>query len=170
MVPLTQQQRAIEQLKQKPVRVVLLQADNLIHDGGGLALRSPLLFRFVMDNYLPVWAEGFVFGIRRDESLTNADLTLKAEVRNFSDGNWERGIHRREAAFIASNVAPFSVGSSVQFATGETRRVARVWPEGNAVWVDGAPLDSIKAGAPHGVTVTVGREAAMEYGVPRKVT
>lgn len=163
MVSLAQQQRAIDQLKLKSVRVALLQADNLIHDGGGLALRSPLLFRFIMDNYLPVWLEGFVFGIRKDQNQVPDALRPQAEVRNLSDGNWERGIHRREAAFVVGNAAPFTVGSVAQFGNGDTRRIVRIWNEGNAIWVDGAPLDSAKTGAPNKVTALMSPEGAAEH-------
>jgi hypothetical protein len=163
MVPLAQQHRAVEQLKRKPVRVALLQADNVIHDGGGLALRSPLLFRFVMDNYLPVWSEGFVFGVLKHPDHAPDELRFQSEIRAFSDGNWERGINRREAAFLAVKVTPFTVGSTVHFPGGDVRRITRVWDEGNAVWVDGAPLDPGKMGAPNMVTTLVSPETAAEY-------
>ena len=116
-----------------------------------------------MENYLPLWSEGFIFGILKHPDQAPDALRFQSEVRAFSDGNWERGIHRREAAFLVVNATPFTVGSIVHFPGGDVRRITRVWNEGNAVWVDGAQLDPGKMGAPNMVTTLVSPETAAEY-------
>ncbi|MBK8118756.1 MAG: hypothetical protein IPK39_05690 [Sulfuritalea sp.] len=104
-----------------------------------------------------------MFGILKNSDQTPDTLQVQTSIRNLSDSNWEKGIHRREAAFIAVNVAPFAVGSAVQLSSGDTRRVTRIWNEGNAIWVDGPPLDPAKTGSPNKVTAIIGRDAAVEY-------
>lgn len=61
-----QQQRAIEILSMNIPKVAIIEADNLTHDGVKLPLRSPLLYRFVMQNYQPLEVDGIIYGIRND--------------------------------------------------------------------------------------------------------
>ncbi|WP_316893512.1 hypothetical protein, partial [Ralstonia mannitolilytica] len=67
LTPPTQQRRAVDALSVSPPKLALLQADNIVHDGGGLALRNPYLYRFVMDNYVPRMEGGFIVGYLKSE-------------------------------------------------------------------------------------------------------
>lgn len=67
MVPLAQQRRAIDILKIAKPRIALLEAKNITHDGGGLALRTPLLYRYIIDHYIPNYENGFVLGYLKTE-------------------------------------------------------------------------------------------------------
>ena len=61
-----QQRRAIKKLLEDVPKVAILEADNFIHDGVKLPLRSSLLYRFVMQNYQPIEIDGIIYGIRND--------------------------------------------------------------------------------------------------------
>ena len=60
LVAPAQQQRVVAALAAAPPRLALLAADTITHDGGGLALRSPALYRFVLDHYLPREVNGLI--------------------------------------------------------------------------------------------------------------
>ena len=66
LVPVREQRRAIDKLSLSPPSVALLEAANLDFDGGTLALRAPLMFRFVLDTYQPYERDGVVLGRLRD--------------------------------------------------------------------------------------------------------
>lgn len=61
-----QQKRAVEKLSKAIPKVAILEADNMIFDGIKLPLRSPFLYRFVIQNYQPIEIGGIVYGIRND--------------------------------------------------------------------------------------------------------
>lgn|GEM_PF-1701672 len=61
-----QQKRAISKLSKDIPKIAILEADNILHDKVKLPLRTPLLYRFVMQNYQPIEIEGVVYGIRND--------------------------------------------------------------------------------------------------------
>lgn len=72
MVSAGQQQRAIRQLQESPPRVALLGADNIVHDGGGLALRTHHLYRYVVDHYSPVYENGLIIGEYTDRDTAKS--------------------------------------------------------------------------------------------------
>ncbi|SET56497.1 hypothetical protein [Thorsellia anophelis] len=67
-----QQIDTIEKLKEDLPRVALLEGSNIIHDGGGLALRNYYLYRFIIENYEPFMIDNFIIGLSK-ESLMNND-------------------------------------------------------------------------------------------------
>jgi len=69
MVPPAQQRRNIERLEKNIPPIALLFADNIIHDGGGLALRTPILYRWVIENYIPLEIDGVIYGISKKHAL-----------------------------------------------------------------------------------------------------
>jgi hypothetical protein len=78
-----QQLRSVEKLKNKQPPVVLVSADNMLFDGGTAALRSHLIYRYVVLNYVPVKVDGFIYMVRPDrlarfQSL-GADTSLSHE-------------------------------------------------------------------------------------------
>jgi hypothetical protein len=62
----SQQIRAIKDLESAQPPVVLTDADSILHDGGTAALRSHLLYRYVVDHYIPVQIESYIFMVRPD--------------------------------------------------------------------------------------------------------
>ena len=160
MVPLPQQQRAVAMLAGDPPPLALLAADTVVHDGGGLALRTPLLYRFVVDNYIPRWENGFIVGDRKkNDRPAPAEVTLDVGIKAWTDANWDRGVSRHETAVILDDpvlAGVLTAGVPVRLPQGERRTIVRVWPEGQAIWLDGdlpsrdpaLPLDRIQVTIP----------------------
>lgn len=61
-----QQQRAIAMLYNNVPKIAILEADNLLHDNLKLPLRSPILYKFIIQNYQPLVVDGIIYGIRND--------------------------------------------------------------------------------------------------------
>lgn len=73
MVTLYHQQKAIESLERIKPKVAVLEAENITHDGIKMSLRAPLLFRYVMENYEPVYRDGIIYGVRKDSGIKNIE-------------------------------------------------------------------------------------------------
>ncbi|MEO5378187.1 MAG: hypothetical protein H7832_10465 [Magnetococcus sp. DMHC-6] len=102
---------AIKKLSNNPPPVVLVQADNITHDGGTMALRSHLLYRYILKNYHPVRIQNMVFFLHSLDRLNrlaqisgdvNAPTTLEEKLQLF------------DQAFLVNQLAqiPFSWGES----------------------------------------------------------
>ena len=166
MVPPSQQKRAVEQLSKNLPTLALLEGANIIHDGGGLALRNPYLYRFIMDNYTPRLEEGFIVGYKKTQALDDIDPTIGAAVKDITDANWDRGVHRSEPAIVLSDPTLISLinpGDQVGIGKGEIRQIERIWSEGNAVWLEGAPMDPALTGFPNRVHVVVNPQSVSDY-------
>lgn len=61
-----QQLRALQRLNAAPPPIVLASADNILHDGGPVSLRAYLLYRYVVERYIPVKVEKFIYLVRPD--------------------------------------------------------------------------------------------------------
>ncbi len=61
-----QQRRAIATLEAAPPPISLVSAQNISHDGGTLALRAHLIYRYVISHYVPVEIEGLIYMVRPD--------------------------------------------------------------------------------------------------------
>jgi len=143
MASYQQQQRAIEQLALDLPEIALLQAENLDFDGGGMALRTHLIYRFVLNNYNAELHDGYVYG--RAKASDQNPLAVSFEVKDWSDVNWDRGINRTESAVIIRDPATIQYlkeGDVVRLPDGQTRRITRVWPQGNAIWLEGPRINS----------------------------
>ncbi|MGA9918079.1 MAG: hypothetical protein WBR17_36610, partial [Paraburkholderia sp.] len=163
MAPVRQQQRAVERLSRDLPSVALLAADNITYDGGGLALRDPVLYRFVMDHYTPVWVDGTILGFSAPGMAADQGRHITVATRNLTDDKWDRGVSRTEAALSLDAGTPMSafvVGTEIRLRNGETRKVTRLSAEQHVIWLDGTPLDPSQAGYPGVVDVTI--EPAVE--------
>ena len=143
LVSSSQQKREVDHLMNNMPNLVLLDADNIIHDGGGLALRNPFLYKFILDNYDPRIEDGYIFGFRKSNKIISEVSATQVEIKNFTDINWNRGVSRLENAIIlndASQISLFIVGGKVHSHLGSVRKIVRVWKEGAAVWLDGPRL------------------------------
>ena len=142
-----QQMRAVEVLKTSPPKLALLQAENIVHDGGGLALRNPYLYRFVIDNYVPRMESGFIVGYLKPEIKSATGDEIITEIKNITDQNWLHGLGRRDSAVVLSDpvlASMIKAGDKVRLANGEIRVVEKVWADGSALWLIGgliAPTD-----------------------------
>ncbi len=166
MAPLPQQKRAVADLERSLPRLALLEANNTVFDGGALALRDPVLFRFVLDNYIPVWEDGVVLGYRKQDYRPNKSSTIRLEIQNLTDINWDRGVNRREPAIVVSDRTPLSalsVGSVVELSNGDRRHITHIGREESAIWLDGASLDPSKVGFPRFIKVKIDPKLDNEF-------
>lgn len=79
MASLAQQKKAVEHLEQNMPEIALIDAQNIMHDGGGAPLRAPYLYRFIIEKYQPQKKDGIIIGHLRDESLQ--PIPLQEEIR-----------------------------------------------------------------------------------------
>ena len=166
MVPPSQQKRAVEQLSKNLPTLALLEGANIIHDGGSLALRNPYLYRFIVDNYNPRFEDGFIVGYKKTLAFNDDESIIDVAVKNITDKNWDRGFHRLEAAIIISDpvlISFIKVGDQVRIGSDELRRIKRIQTEGNAVWLEGAPIVPVVTAYPNIIHVTVNPQSANEY-------
>jgi hypothetical protein len=164
MAPLYQQRQAIQQLELLKPKIALIEANNINHDGRSPSVRAPLLYRYVVDNYEPFIKDGIIYGYRKDVKNTGlkADKYLSSSIKNLTDNNWEKGIHRSKAGLIlddASVLSFISAGQTITLPNGETKKVKEVWKEGSVLWLEGKKLDA-KMGAPNEVKLNVNFNAA----------
>lgn len=156
LVGRAQQQRALALLQQHPPKIALIEGHNLTHDGGGLALRSPLLYRYLLANYTATLENGFIIGYRNAAPPRATGAAFIGPLRNLSDQHWERGVHRSETAVIvgdATLLALLSVGSTIKLGDDQLRTVQKIWLEGSAIWLDGPPLNPNQVGYPELLTI-----------------
>lgn len=79
LVSESQQLRALALLRRDPPPVVLIRADNIVHDGGTVSLRSYLLYRYVVLalDYKVLQVGGNVFLVREDRLARVSDMDIK---------------------------------------------------------------------------------------------
>lgn len=143
MVSLKQQKRAVEKLTLNLPKIALLEGLNIVHDGGGLALRNPYLYRFIVESYIPSYENGFIIGKRKSDISISRSSEIKFKVMDMNDENWNHGFHRKEAAIVVNNpylMQLFKVGDEIRIGDNELRKITKVWLEGNAIWYDGLPI------------------------------
>ncbi|AEI78150.1 hypothetical protein CNE_1c28370 [Cupriavidus necator N-1] len=128
MVPGPQQLRAARMIMRNPPRLALFKGDNVIHDGGGLALRDPLLYRFIVAHYAPVQDGPFIFGTWKSNDSaapgnaepTPAEVTLLENAFAPSDllkipVAWGRSDHSLQRKMtLVRKLAPTVAGTSVK--------------------------------------------------------
>ena len=166
MVSTGQQKRVVEKLTMTPPKIALLQADNIVHDGGGLALRNPYLYRFAMDHYVPRLEKGFIVGYLKSGETAGDNTTISAEIKNVTDENWLHGIARHEPALILSDpslVAMLQPGDAIHFADGESRVIDKVGPEGGTIWLQGGLIAPSNSSAGRTVDIVISPAAYKEY-------
>ena len=61
-----QQLRAIERLEETPPPIFLASANNQLADGSTSALRTPLLYRYIVERYTPIAVDTFIYMVRPD--------------------------------------------------------------------------------------------------------
>lgn len=166
MVSPYQQKRITEQLSLNPPKIVLLEGANIIHDGGGLALRNPYLYRFVIDNYLPSYENGFIVGYLKSAHKNEHISLINVELKNFTDVNWDRGVNRNNAAVIIDNpllITLLKSGTKVRVSSNDVRLITNISTENNTIWFDGPAFDPSQIGYPHQIQIESGFQFDQEY-------
>lgn len=139
LAPISQQQRIVEILSKQPPRLALMEANNINHDGGGLALRNPVLHRFVLENYLPSYQNGFVVG-HLQESIDLSTPSVTIEIRSITDTNWDHGFQRGANGLAVDDpfaIRMMAVGDQIRFANTEQRTITAINLESASVSLDG---------------------------------
>jgi len=166
MVGFAAQEAAVEALEPDLPRLAVLAADNVNQDGGGLPLRTPYLYRFVIDNYVPQHRDGFIIGLRRTEPGAADELGIDVALSGLSDINWDRGIRRTQVSLLVDDPVVMSVvkvGDLVELADGQTRSVMEVLAGQQAIRLEGPDVDPGLVGHPHGIKVQLGEQGRSEY-------
>lgn len=153
-----QEKRAVEKLRNNPPKLALLEADNIIHDGGGLALRNPQLYRFAVETYVPVMERGFIVGYRKSDIVAKGNVIAEARVRD------DRGAGR-PAIELSDKVlaAMLSVGDRIRISGEDTRSIQEIHVEEGLVELDGGVLPTPNAFADNLVEIAVPPRVYREY-------
>lgn len=154
-----QQRRAVARLMAEPPPLVILSADNLLFDNQIPALRAHLLYRFVLDTYVPVKVGTRILGVLPDrlDRLAGLAPPRPPMAADHTDPNWVRGISRHRAGFFMaeeSQLAGLSPGQTVTLARSGPRRVVAI--DGRNVWLEGGLLDPDGDGFPHPIGLPAG--------------
>ncbi|WP_211472364.1 hypothetical protein [Collimonas humicola] len=168
LVPPSQQIRTVEQLAHNMPRIVLMEGSNIIHDGGGLALRNPYLYRFILDNYDPHLENGFIIGYKKGTRAIDQEVMIDIAVKNYTDANYERGISRLVPALIVEDPASMkflTIGTPVRLAPNDIRKISKVAVEGSTIWFDGSMIDPAKTGYPNQIKVAAAPWMNADYRI-----
>lgn len=146
IAPLSQQKKAVDILSARLPKVAILAANNIVFDGGGLSLRNPYLYRFIVDNYTPYLENGFIIG-RANTSIEDAvSLAVEASIKDLTNADWTHGTHRNQAALAIVNpmlVSHMVIGDQVDLGNKDIRKVTRIFDKENVIWLDGpAPINT----------------------------
>ena len=138
LAPIKQQQRVVAQLSESLPRIALLEADNINHDGGGMALRTHLLYRFVLKHYDAELHDGYVYGVAKDTDLRRVGIGFT--LSQLTDQNWDAGVHRSENAVVIHDAIAINylqLGDEIILPDNTVRKITRIQPALNAIWFDG---------------------------------
>ncbi len=120
-----QQLRAIANLDAAPPPIALMAAQNIEHDGGTLALRSHLLYRYVVAHYVPVKIEGLIYGVYPDRLARLQSLLTPSSP---SDVMPSAALNLLDQAFLTQNLLrlPRSWGQSFDTLKSELQLVQQI--------------------------------------------
>lgn len=161
-----QQRRAVEKLTANPQKLALLAADNIVHDGGGLAMRNPYLYRYVLEHYLPSMEHGFIVGHLKPQNTDVSELPLIAEIKDVSDDTWRHGYGRHVAAVVLSDsvfVSMLQAGDEIRLPDGVTRLITGTDVENSVIWLEGAPYTTLMNPPSLSVEVIAARATHQAY-------
>lgn len=152
------QHRAIELLATSSPPVVLAYIDGrtILHDGGPLSLRAPLLYQYIVTSYVPIIRGRFIFLLEPERAKTVPVVPPKYELTlsNFSDRNWKQGVLRQGTQILlgkALDGAAIKPRDNLVFAHSGARTVVK--RVDRRVWLSGPPLQPELDGYPNVVRV-----------------
>jgi len=121
-----QQLRAVASLDATPPPISLIVADNILHDGGTLALRSHLLYRYVVAHYVPVKIEGLIYGVHPDRLERLQSLLAPLSINEVRVPSVELDL--LDQAFLTQNLQrlPRSWGQSFDSLKSELQPVQEI--------------------------------------------
>lgn len=160
------QRRTIREIGRARAQVAVLRQPlgNIENDGGGLALRTPLLAQYLEKAYTPYERDGFILGQWGRKAPTGADPTISLALDDLTDDAWDRGVSRTSQAIRLDDATAalfLEDGTSLVLPDGSTRRVTSTQP-GGVVELDGPVADALMAGE-RTVTVATSEVAPRLY-------
>ena len=122
MVPRSTQTEVVAYLQNNPDTFILVEDNNILHDAAPLSLRAPLVYRSILDNYVPQVANGMVFAFRRAEYR-------QPEFQIISDGNKNSAPTNRLRIDVSRSLLTPEPGSRL-FIGGDVFEVVTSQPDG----------------------------------------
>lgn len=141
---LEQQKRLISELSTSPPPLVLIEADSINHDGGGLALRNHSVYRFILENYTPRIVDGITYGYLKNGRITPPPPNLSFEIDPLVDSNWDHGISKSGVGVLLKKKAENSIlasGQTVDLGEPQPRTIRRVSHGGTVLWFNGPQFE-----------------------------
>ena len=119
------QSRAVARLQRQLPPAVLAEADNVVFDGGPAGFRAPLLYRFVLQHYVPVELDSRIWLVRPDR-LARIGLPVRepGDPREDDLAKLDRAFRQADLGWL-----PFSWGRSYDSFRGKMRPVATITPD-----------------------------------------
>ena len=121
-----QQYRAIQALEKGPPPVVLASADNILHDGGTAAYRSHLLYRYVVERYIPIRIDGFIYLVRPDRM---ARVAAFADTKDATMDEYRKSLLDCVFRMAFIEELPVSWGRSLKTLKTKMRLVKSIQPD-----------------------------------------
>lgn len=133
------QQRSIDRLSKNPPPMALLKADNKNFDGKSISIRTHQLYRWVMDNYIPVKIGDIIIGVHRNEmerfkqrfENMEVEQTIYSETSNITDNNWVSGVSRHTTTILVPrtpvNEMNYGKIKTVEFVNGDIRNIESIY-------------------------------------------
>lgn len=137
------QQRTIAQLRARRPDVAVLSQPlgNIVHDGGGLALRNPLIAAYLQAAYVPFEQDGFILGSRKPTTPPTPEAVV-LQLAAVSDAAWDRGVHRDGPTVLLGDARAAQMlrpGGRLTFADGSVRTVVSASGQDGTVVLDRRP-------------------------------
>lgn len=152
------QQRSVATLSVNPPPMALLKADNINHDGRSVSVRTYRLYRWVMNNYIPIAIDDFIIGVHKDKierfKHRFQDSFYKEEegvIQDLTNVNWLHGISRGSAIILVvnnpENIKMYKVNGRIKFINGNIRTVTDIKVSGKYIQVhlSGDQIDNINS-------------------------
>lgn len=166
LVSRNQQIREILKLSKNPPKIALLEAANVNMDGGGLALRTPFLYEFIIENYIPNLEKGFIIGYEKQALKSFDPLKADITIQNITDVNWDHGIKKDESSILVEKndlqlLDFFQIGQAIEL-NGEKRVVTDIVKESNRINFSGSVIHP-KTNDDNELSIEIPQELLPEY-------
>ncbi|HEV7280838.1 MAG TPA: hypothetical protein VGN57_11600 [Pirellulaceae bacterium] len=162
---------AIRELEKEPVPLLVALGGGIAHNEPRVPLRAPLLFRYLLERYVPLPAGSQVYGVlperlaRTTDALAAARATdgkpPRIRIIDHDDQWWTDGVLTGydEASLLVDPFSPETMllqpGRRIVVARSDVRRVTKVEPLGQFIRItlNGPKLDPSSHGFPHRMTL-----------------
>lgn len=133
-----QQRRIIKQLEEKQIPLALIQAENITHDGGSLSLRNYVIYKYLIEEYLPFVDDyGRVWMIKSGQEY-------RLDKTKYRIGNEQEQINLLTQTFGQRDLAglPAAWGRSMTTLAGKLTDQKNLLTEGKVISQNGIELST----------------------------